>query len=267
MESDGLTLQRGIDLLDQLRLAGEPLGTRELARRAGLSPSATSRLLAALSSRGMVRQEVGGYALGWRLLEFATALLQGLSVVELAAPLITGLRDTCGETVTMQRLDGFEHVCVYEALGTHELTRRVGVGRRTPLLVGASGRSILAFMSPEDQAATIAHGVTETIGSAALGVEELRAKLDETRQIFLARSHEETTTGVAAIATPVFGEGNAIVGSVVISGAATRMGGDVLEGWEKPLLEVGRQLSTRLGANLLTIDSRTEARAAELHRT
>jgi DNA-binding IclR family transcriptional regulator len=265
VESDGLTLQRGIDLLDQLRLAGQPLGTRELARRAGLSPSATSRLLAALASRGMVRQEVGGYALGWRILEFATALLQGLSVVELAAPLITDLRDTCGETVTMQRLDGFEHVCVYEALGTHELTRRVGVGRRTPLLVGASGRCILAFMSPADQEATIAHGVADVTGSTALSAGDLRARLEETQQTFLARSHEETTTGVAAIATPVFGEGNTIVGSVVISGAATRMGGDVLESFEKPLLEAGRQLSMRLGANLITLDSRTEARAAGLH--
>lgn len=59
--TDG-SVPRAFALLQLLVAAGEPLGVRELARRAGLSKSAVSRLLATLAEIGMVERTADGAA-------------------------------------------------------------------------------------------------------------------------------------------------------------------------------------------------------------
>src|SRR5690349_8988735 len=55
-------VHRAFGLLQLVVAAGEPVGVRELARRAGLARSTTSRMLAILAELGMVERTPDGGA-------------------------------------------------------------------------------------------------------------------------------------------------------------------------------------------------------------
>ena len=79
--------ERAIAVLDTLAEAGE-LGTNEIARRTGMTPSTVSRQLGTLAASGLVErvQSSGRYRLGLRIVHLANALLARLDVREVARP-------------------------------------------------------------------------------------------------------------------------------------------------------------------------------------
>lgn len=244
------------------------MGVRDLARRLGLSPATTHRLLSSLRRHGFVAQTGGtrAYQLGWGLLDYANALLRRTDLVELAGPLARSLRDETGETVTVQVPVGLDRVCVHEAEGVHELRRRVGVGRVVPLHAGASGRAILAFMPPSaiDRVLLAMAPLTSRTETNA---ERMRALLAETARTGIAFSAGESTDGVASVATPVFDGSGVVVGSIAVSGPSERCTAEVLHGYRTSLLATGSEVSKRLGFRgpmpwLVAGHARTEGSAA-----
>jgi DNA-binding IclR family transcriptional regulator len=246
--SGSATVDRALDLLAVLKDATEPMGVRDLARRLELSPATTHRLLSSLRSHGFVTQTDGTrtYRLGWGLLDYANALLRRTDLVELAGPLARSLRDETGETITVQVPVGLERVCVHEVEGAHEVRRRVGVGRSVPLHAGASGRAILAFMSPSlvDRVLVAMAPLTPRTET---NPDRLRALLAETARSGVAVSAGETTDGVASVATPVFDGSGSVVGSIAVSGPSERCTAEVLGAYRASLLATGREVSRRLG--------------------
>ena len=242
------TVDRALDLLEVLRDSSEPMGVRDLARRLDLSPATTHRLLSSLRRSDFVAQTDGNraYRLGWGLLDYANALLRRTDLVELAGPAARSLCDKTGETITVQVPVGMERVCVHEVEGMHEVRRRVGVGRRVPLHAGASGRAILAFMSPSD-IDRVLEAMAPLTAQTETNPDRLRALLAETRRTGMAHSAGETVDGVASVATPIFDGSGSVVGSIAVSGPSERCTPDALDRYRTSLLATGREVSRRLG--------------------
>jgi DNA-binding IclR family transcriptional regulator len=244
------TVDRAIDVLEVLRDASGPVGVRDIARRVGISPASTHRLLTSLRVRGLVAQADGSraYTLGWGLLDYANAILQRIDLASVAAPIARALRDETGETVTVQVPVGRDRVCVFELEGTHEVRRRVGVGRRVPLHAGASGRAILAFMPDRE-----IERVLDVAGSLALtrGTEtdrrRLRELLDAARAGGVAFSSGETVVGVSSMASPVFDAAGTVIGSIAVSGPSTRWTPDSMNAHVPALRAAASEMSSLLG--------------------
>jgi len=243
-------VDRAIDVLELLRDADGPLGVRDVARRLGISSATSHRLLTSLRLRGLVTQVDGSraYTLGWALLDFAAAVLRRIDLPTVAAPIARQLRDVSGETVTIQVPVGNDRVCVFELEGTHEVRRRVGLGRRVPLHAGASGRAILAFMTASD-----IEQVLDAVGTQALTdrtvVERstIEATLEQTRDEGVARGLGETVDEVASVAAPVFAPGGTVVGSIAISGPSGRWTQASIRQHTPALLAGAAEISRRLG--------------------
>ena len=94
--------ERAITVLDTLADGGE-LGTNEIARRTGMTPSTVSRQLGTLAASGLVERvaSTGRYRLGIRLVHLANAVLARLDVREVARPHLVALVDATGETATL----------------------------------------------------------------------------------------------------------------------------------------------------------------------
>ena len=94
--------ERAIAVLDTLADAGE-LGTNEIARRTGMTPSTVSRQLGTLAASGLVERvaAIGRYRLGLRIVHLANALLARLDVREVARPHLVALVEATGETATL----------------------------------------------------------------------------------------------------------------------------------------------------------------------
>jgi DNA-binding IclR family transcriptional regulator len=244
------TVDKAIDVLEVLRDESAPVGLREIARRVGISPASTHRLLTSLRVRGLVAQADGSraYTLGWGLLDYANAILQRIDLASVAAPIARTLRDATGETVTVQVPVGRDRVCVFELEGTQEGRRRVGVGRRIPLHAGASGRAILAFMPDReiervlDVAASLA--ITHETETDRRRIGDL---LDAARVNGVAFSSGETVDGVSSMASPVFDAAGAVVGSIAVSGPSSRWTPETMKVHVPVLRAAARELSSLLG--------------------
>jgi DNA-binding IclR family transcriptional regulator len=243
------SVDKAIQVLLSLAESSEALGVRELSRRVGISPPTVHRLLTTLASYDLVQQ--GGdrsvYRLGWGCLDLGRAVLAGTEVAQVTPPIAFPLRDSTKETVTAQIRDAGDQVVVFEAEGLHELRRRVGLGRRVPLHVGASGRAILAFMPPDEAEAYLRRRLTKVGPNTVTDPEELRERLAQARAVGYATSHEETVAGIAGASVPLFDRDGEVVGSLSVSGPDSRVG-EILESRVVPLLiEAGRAVSKALG--------------------
>jgi IclR family acetate operon transcriptional repressor len=70
------SLRRGIQVMDLLASATEPLTARQVAERVGLERTITHRILRTLELEEMVVQQGGGYSAGPRVLQFGNNFLR-----------------------------------------------------------------------------------------------------------------------------------------------------------------------------------------------
>jgi DNA-binding IclR family transcriptional regulator len=243
------SVDKALQVLLLLARETTPLGVREIGRRLELSPPTVHRLLGTLASYDLVQQvnERSEYRLGWACLSLGRAVLSGTGVGQVAPEIAHRLRDATEETVTAQVRVGGEQVVVVEAEGLHELRRRVGIGRRMPLHAGASGRAILAFLSPAEIDTYLSKPLTRVGPNTVTDPDALGQRLAEVRERGYTTSHQESVVGVAAASVPIFGQDGEVAGSLSVSGPEARIGPD-LEARIVPLLvEAGHDLSRALG--------------------
>src|SRR5699024_10152701 len=122
--------QRAIAVLDTLAEAGE-IGTNEVARRTGMTPSTVSRQLGTLAAAGLVERvdATGRYRLGLRIVHLANALLARLDVREVARPHLLALVEATGETATLSVPGDHDAITVDFVLGSHQVQPVSRLGR------------------------------------------------------------------------------------------------------------------------------------------
>jgi DNA-binding IclR family transcriptional regulator len=108
-----------------------------------------------------------------------------------AGPVLAKLRDRSGESAQLYRRSGDERVCVAAAERASGLRTTVMVGARMPLTAGSGAQVLMAWSSPDDQAAMLA--------SARYGARTLA----EVRRRGWAFSVAQREAGVASVSGPV----------------------------------------------------------------
>lgn len=213
------SVERALDVL--LCFAGEPggLGVTQIAEKVGLYKSTVHRILAALEAKGFVRQDpaTGRYHLGLKALELASVYLTSGDLPAVAYSEMLLLRDEAQETVSLYVRDGTERVRVQRAEGPLTVRRVVGLGERLPLYLGASGKVLLAWATPTEQARIIDQILPKGFDRAAL-----EAALDQARTQGWAQSQEERDDGVSSVAAPVIDRLGQCVAALAVSGPVQR---------------------------------------------
>lgn len=213
------SVERALDVL--LCFAGEPggLGVTQIAEKVGLYKSTVHRILAALESRGFVRQDpsTGRYHLGLKVLELASVYLTSGDLPAVAYAEMLALRDEAQETVSLYVRDGTERVRVQRAEGPLTVRRVVGLGERLPLYLGASGKVLLAWAPPVERTRLLDQILPPGFDRAAL-----ESALEQARAQGWAQSQEEREDGVSSVAAPVIDRMGRCVAALAISGPVHR---------------------------------------------
>jgi len=208
-----------------LSFAGERggLGVTQIAAKVGLYKSTVHRILAALESRGFVRQEeaTGRYHLGMKTLELAQVYLSSGDLPSVALGEMLRLRDLAQETVSLYVRDGAERVRVQRAEGPLTVRRVVGLGERLPLHLGASGKVLLAWCPPAERARILDEHLPASFDRPAL-----ERRLEAARREGWAFSQEEREDGVASVAAPVIDRLGQCAAALAISGPVSRFTDD-----------------------------------------
>jgi len=236
--------QRSLAILDVL--AEEPtLGTNELARRLGTSPSTTSRQLATLVEAGLVEHvpTTGRYRLGIRLVALATSVLARLDVRAIAHPHLEALAADLGETATLSVPSDPDAITVDVVRSPRYIADGSRLGRPSIAHATAAGKVMLAFDGARPRRELQAY-TPRTITDAR----KLEAEIERVRRRGWADAFEEREIGLNAIAAPTWASDGTLAGIIALQGPIPRFGRAAARAALPPLLERADAISTELGS-------------------
>jgi IclR family acetate operon transcriptional repressor len=235
---------RAVALLDSLAEGGE-LGTNELARRTGLTPSTVSRQLGTLAASGLVEyvSATGRYRLGIRIVRLANAVLARLDVRAVARPHLEELVRATAETATLSVPGGEDAVTEDFVPSAHYVRHVTQLGRPSVAHATAAGKVMLAFSDRPLPPAPLRAFTKRTI----VDPDALAREIDRVRSRGYAEAVEEREPGLSAVAAPVFASSGELAGIVALQGPTPRFGGPELRAALPLLLDEARTISAALG--------------------
>lgn len=231
------TLTLALDVMKMFTRERPDWGGRELADELGLNHTRIYRVLETLARNNFLHKdpETKRYSLGFAVWELGSIMYEGLNVKQLIRPSLEALRDKTGESIFLTVLDGDEALTLKVVEPENKVKFSVSTGSRAPLYVGASYRSILAYLE-EDKINDILQDdkLKSYTANTMTKPMEIIEELEKIRTRGWAISEGEYTADVIAIAAPLF-KNRQIIGSVTVSGPTYRMTDDKIESY-LPLL-------------------------------
>lgn len=221
-------------------------GGRELANELGINHSNIYRILETLErNRFIIKDKITKkYSLGYATWELGMIMYESLNVRDLIHPKLERLMESTGESIFLTILDRDEAVTLEVLEPENKVKFSVSAGSRAPLYVGASYRSILAFLPEELVDSIIEKGLVKYTETTMTDPDELKTELKKIREQGWATSQSEYTEDVIALAAPLFDKGE-VIGSITVSGPVYRMSEDKIETY-LPLLKKTRDEVTEV---------------------
>jgi IclR family transcriptional regulator, acetate operon repressor len=244
--SSAVAVERAADLLFLIAERGEA-SLSDLARAIGSSGSAVHRILTALKKKGLIQQdeENGPYSMSWSILALTQRLTTEADLRAISRPHMVSLRDLTEETVTLNVRSGFQRVCIDRVEGPHEVRWHQEIGKISPLYAGATGRAILAYLSPDELGqfwrTTELRRLTPY---TKVNRKEVLGELEQIRKHGYAIGTQDRVLGVAAMAAPIFDSAGRAEASLTIAGPSERCSASRLKSWVQPLSAAARAISS-----------------------
>lgn len=243
-------LVRAIKLLFYLREREQPVTASELAEALGIPSSNVYRLVHTLELSGLVeRSGRGRITLGLGFLDLGRALEQRLQseIAPAALPVMRALTAAIDETTLMTMPTGLRAICVLVVDSSRPIRLSFATGRVLPLQTGASGKVLLPWL-PARLLEQVLHEKQDwpTLAGAPLTRETLQRQIEEIREQGYAITCGEVDPDAVAVAAPVFGAGDRLVGALTAAGPTRRFQDDRLP----ELVEQVRAASGEIGERL-----------------
>jgi len=236
--------ERAIVVLDTVAEGGE-LGTNEIARRTGMTPSTVSRQLGTLAASGLVERvaATGRYRLGIRLVHLANALLARLDVREVARPHLVALAAATGETATLSVPGDEDAVTIDFVPGAHQVQPVSRLGRPSIAHATSAGKVMLAFAGRELPDGPLRAYTARTITDPQV----LARQIADVRERNWADAIEEREPGLSAIAAPIRSSRGELEAIVAVQGPSSRFDAAAIDAALPLLLERAGTISAELG--------------------
>ena len=234
-----IAVTRALQLLDAFGLGESRLSLAELSRRCSLHKTTVLRLARTLAQAGyMVQREDGDWRLGPSAGWLGARYQSGFDVQNVLEPALRELTQLTGESAAFYVREGSVRTCLVRVEGPQALRHHARMGEGLPLDKGSPGRVILAFSGEPGEA------------------------YEEIRRRGYHWSVGEREQGVATVSAPVFGRSWRLLGSVCISGPASRLPPAKLESLAQTVTKAANQLSYALSGS---VEAPSPQRVAQWH--
>lgn len=248
MKASRSTLGRLLDALHAVADAPAPIPPADLAARLGLAPASIYRLLDQMRVEGLVTAtEDRAYTLGPGALRLAGVLQRAARAENFAIPLLRKLAAETGETAVLNRRVAGDPMSIVAAVAESDklLSCVIDVGDLRPLVAGAGGKTILAFLPPDEM-----RGLVPSRGKPARAAREtLQRELRTIRESGYALSQEERLAGAVGIAAPIFEAGGRLFGALGVIAPESRLRGRAVPRFIRAVREKAAALSDLLGGS------------------
>lgn len=222
--------ERALAVLTAFRRGDGALSLAELAERTGLVKSTILRLALSLQQyRLIARLPDGSYRLDAETLRLGTAYQQAFRLSDHVMPVLEQLAAKTGETTSFYVRNGEERLCLFRVESTNRIRMTVQPGDTRPMDKSAIARTLLRYEAgppgPDDELPLFTSGVTDP--------------------------------HAAALAMPVFGIADSLVGVLAISGPISRLTEARAEQVKGPLVEAAHKLTLACGGTAPSITGRS----------
>lgn len=231
-------LDKALDILEIFSDDTPELSLSEIAKRTGMSTSTAFRIVKTLESRHFLhRHENKKFSLG---VKFAYLGKIGIGTTwetlkDIALPYMHALRREVNESISIYVRDGDKRVCITRLESTDSLRQVIKLGDRYSLQEGATGKILLAYGDDKLQKAILLDSYQDK-------VEDFK----KIRQSGYAISTGERAAGVSAIAVPILGKENMIIGSLSLSGPTYRLLDNNIQNKIQSAIKFGKEISKEL---------------------
>lgn len=234
---------RALEILLAFSEDDPELSAGELLKRVGLSRPTLYRLIYTLEEHGFLVSfgEPQRFRLGPAVSRLAHVWKSTLDLDAIAKPVLRRLWEATEETVALFVPQGNMRLCVAELPSPQPLNFKRGVGYTERIVLGATGRAILAF-----QETPIATLHTYAFGTH-VNLKDLETELAATRKRGYSTSRSELISGAVAVAVPFFDRHGHVAGSMGVFGPEVRLDAGRQKELAKLLLEESLKLSEALG--------------------
>ena len=213
---------RALSVLAAFRRGDTALSLAELAERTGLVKSTIMRLAVSLQQyRLLARLPDGSYRLDAETLRLGTAYQQAFSLSDHVMPALEHLAAKTGETASFYVRSGDERLCLFRSESANRIRMHVQPGDTRPMDESAIAQVLRRYEAgrpgPKDDLPLFTSGITDP--------------------------------HAAALAMPVFGIGDGLVGALTISGPVSRLTAVRAEEVKFLLAEAAHKLTLACGGS------------------
>jgi DNA-binding IclR family transcriptional regulator len=237
------SVQRAVAILNELGDAGSELGTNEIARRTGINVSTISRILATLTSGGLVEHvpATGRYRLGLGILRLAKAVHERLDIRSLARPHLAELASRTRETATLSVPGEHEAVTLDFVQSPLSVRSVAEVGRTSAAHATAVGKVFLAHGGTPPSDSLNTYTERTIVDPAVLDAEVARAG-----ERGWAQALGEREEDLNAVAAPVLSGTGTLVAILGVQGPAARFNPRAMQRAVEILLDRASLISAAL---------------------
>jgi IclR family acetate operon transcriptional repressor len=255
------SIDRAVAILRCFDARRPTLGISDIARATGLSTTTTHRLLVAMQTNRLVRQTSDRrYGLGPLLVQLARSGAVPTTLRDAALPRMTALRDEVDETVGLHELLPTGERAVVDQVESHQELRRTYTDIGVPIVLphGAPGKAILSMLPLEQQDYWLSRPIESVTPRTITDPDALRMELAEVRRRGWAGSASERTSGIRAVAAPIFDHSGAVIGALGLSVPEVRMSDARADELGQRAKDCAWQISEDLGASATAVDTTVE---------
>jgi IclR family acetate operon transcriptional repressor len=219
------TTQRVAQVLTIFAGGDRWLGVSEISRRLDLGKAVVHRILQTLVEAGLLSYSADTrlYCLGPTALSLGRNAARDNDVRTAAMPIISHLAAITGETTTVTAVSGHNRYYVGQVESAQHIRITINVGQQVPMAAGASGLSILAFMSERDIDLALSVPLIRYTDRTVTDPQLIRERLVTIREQGWASSEGERVLHSSSIAAPIFDITGAPAGSLSVAYLASRI--------------------------------------------
>lgn len=201
------------------------LGLDDLAQATGLNRSAVQRITYTLAQLGYLQKEKRGlYSLTHKVLRLSYAHMRFNTLMQVAAPYVSGLANQLGVRADLAVLDDTEVVYLIRIPSRVEMFSISPMGRRWPAISSAPGRAMLSRLDEPALDDILARSdPTPATPRTVLDKGRIREIILRARTDGYTYQLGEVLVGAAAIAAPIIGASGGPIGAVSLGTTVAEM--------------------------------------------
>lgn len=191
-----------------------------------IDKNAIYRILQNLLTLGFLErnEKTNAFQIGNEVLRLAWVGMSSYDFRKIMRPYLEKLNKITNETVIVNVMRNYQGICIEKLNGTYDITITASIGRVVPLLRGASGKILAAYLDSND----VEKIYEKEKSSLNCSLSEMRHILSDIREKGFSVSFAELDMDTTGVSFPVFNRRKEVIAGISVISPTFRMHGEHL---------------------------------------